>query len=294
MRCRKCGAEIPEDKIYCEKCGTAIQMVPDYDPVVEAVIGTEEREEADRESASAKHFFQWAKRLFFLAVLVLIGFLGFQSAYRSAAPPDEMEAEAAMTEDAAAEEAVLFLAAPKFSVAPGVYEHEQSLIISHPEQADGRIYYTTDGSSPGTGSQVYSSPINIGEGETLVRAIFVRSDGVMSEETESAYEVVFDYPKEPAFSVEPGEYETGFQVMLTSEPGCRIYYTTNGEEPGYDSTLYQGPISVFPGLTVLQAVAVDEDGGMSGIVEAIYKVAEQAAEEPEASGDPGAEEIVGE
>lgn len=42
MKCQKCGAEIPEGKIYCEKCGQAIQMVPDYNPVDDISIGTEE------------------------------------------------------------------------------------------------------------------------------------------------------------------------------------------------------------------------------------------------------------
>ena len=41
MKCRKCGAEIPENKIYCETCGTPIQMVPDYNPVEDIRIGDE-------------------------------------------------------------------------------------------------------------------------------------------------------------------------------------------------------------------------------------------------------------
>lgn len=63
-------------------------------------------------------------------------------------------------------------------------------------------------------------------------------------------------------------------MSLYAEEDCRIYYTTNGEEPGYDSKLYRGPIYISPGLTVLQAVSVDEYGGMSGIMEAIYNVSE--------------------
>ena len=39
MVCQKCGANVPEDKIYCEKCGMAIQMVPDYRPEEDISIG---------------------------------------------------------------------------------------------------------------------------------------------------------------------------------------------------------------------------------------------------------------
>lgn len=41
MKCQKCGTDIPEGKIYCEKCGSAIQMVPDYNPVDDISIDTD-------------------------------------------------------------------------------------------------------------------------------------------------------------------------------------------------------------------------------------------------------------
>ena len=43
MKCQKCGAEIPDNKIYCEKCGSPIQMVPDYNPVDDIRIGEEKK-----------------------------------------------------------------------------------------------------------------------------------------------------------------------------------------------------------------------------------------------------------
>lgn len=33
MRCRYCGAEIPEGILYCEECGGEVQIVPDYNPL---------------------------------------------------------------------------------------------------------------------------------------------------------------------------------------------------------------------------------------------------------------------
>ncbi|MBQ8955588.1 MAG: chitobiase/beta-hexosaminidase C-terminal domain-containing protein [Lachnospiraceae bacterium] len=35
MQCPKCGSEIPEGKLYCPKCGYAVQIVPDYDASLE-------------------------------------------------------------------------------------------------------------------------------------------------------------------------------------------------------------------------------------------------------------------
>ena len=35
MQCPECGSEIPEGKLYCPKCGYAVQIVPDYDASLE-------------------------------------------------------------------------------------------------------------------------------------------------------------------------------------------------------------------------------------------------------------------
>ena len=33
MKCRNCGHEIPDGKLYCEFCGVEVQIVPDYNPL---------------------------------------------------------------------------------------------------------------------------------------------------------------------------------------------------------------------------------------------------------------------
>lgn len=33
MKCKNCGAAIPEGYLYCEKCGQEVQIVPDYNPL---------------------------------------------------------------------------------------------------------------------------------------------------------------------------------------------------------------------------------------------------------------------
>ena len=97
---------------------------------------------------------------------------------------------------------------------------------------------------------------------------------MQSEEADGTYKIVFEYPDAPVFSVEEGQYVGGFSVFIRAGSGSKIYYTTNGEEPDRYSTRYTGPIQINPGLTVLQAVAVDENNRESGVVEAIYDVKE--------------------
>ena len=38
MKCPNCGAELPKDNLYCEKCGTEFQIVPDFDVDVDGEI----------------------------------------------------------------------------------------------------------------------------------------------------------------------------------------------------------------------------------------------------------------
>lgn len=283
MKCQNCGADVPEEKIYCEKCGTAIQMVPDYNPAEDIPIGTGEPEAREAETGGSGNQEAetgrgapegkppvWRRRRYQLAFagILILGFLVYQISYRLIVRPQEVAEE---------ENLVTLLPEPEFSMEPGIYNYTLQLNISHAEKDRGTIYYTTDGTMPGTGSRVYRQPISLSEGQTKIRAIFIREDGLESELAEGIYEVVFDYPEEPVFSMEAGDYEKPFTVRITAEPDCKIYYTTNGEEPDLHSSVYRGAISVPEGLTVLQAIAVDGEGGVSGISEAIYNVQESGA-----------------
>ena len=270
MRCRKCGADIPDNKIYCEKCGSPIQMVPDYSPEEDIRIGEEKKNaqegksSAAGDSAAAGIFSGKRKYILAGALALACGVLIYQTAYRAILiPAGETAAEA----DALLEK-------PEFSLPSGNYSYMPSLTISHPERENGLIFYTTDGSTPDEFSQVFNGPIQIGEGQTVVRAVFIRSDGLQSEEADGTYQVIFDYPDEPEFSVEGGEYAEPFYVTVTAEPDCEIHYTTDGSDPDVHSPVCRDSVYIPPGLTVLRAVSVDEEGDMSGIMEAIYNVAE--------------------
>lgn len=265
MKCQNCGVDVPEDKIYCERCGTAIQMVPDYNPEEDISIGKEEQKKTQttEETEDNTKRSKWCYAIAGFCVLLLGGFIT-QGVYRS------LHTQETITEPI---EPVL-LAKPQFSIEPGEYDYSPMLSISHPEQSQGTIYYTTDGTTPNENSYMFHSPIEIREGRTILRAIFVRFDGIQSEEADGTYDVIFDYPEEPESDIPGGNYSKGLYVTITAEEDCKIYYTTNGEEPDYQSHLYRGRIYIPVGLTVLQAVAIDEEGGVSAITEAIYNVSE--------------------
>ena len=171
MKCQKCGTDIPEGKIYCEKCGSAIQMVPDYNPVDDISIDTdtpdaqpdmEATSKPDTEEQPQQRKIHWKRWAVGILLLVLGGYTTYQIAYRSFGSVQET-----------AEDEIILLEKPEFSTSPGCYTHSLQLILSHTDRANGVIYYTLDGSTPDADSSVYNGPITIEEGTTVVRAVFM-------------------------------------------------------------------------------------------------------------------------
>jgi sugar lactone lactonase YvrE len=89
--------------------------------------------------------------------------------------------------------------APSFSLAAGTYVGAQTVTISDSVQG-AAIYYTTDGSTPTTASDLYSGSISISATETL-RAIAVATGYAESAVTSAAYTIVL--PVIPTISVTP-------------------------------------------------------------------------------------------
>ena len=84
MKCQNCGVDVPEDKIYCERCGTAIQMVPDYNPEEDISIGKEEQKKTQttEETEDNTKRSKWCYAIAGFCVLLLGGFIT-QGVYRS-------------------------------------------------------------------------------------------------------------------------------------------------------------------------------------------------------------------
>jgi hypothetical protein len=75
-------------------------------------------------------------------------------------------------------------AAPVFSLAAGTYEGAQTVSIVDAD-ANAKIYYTLDGSTPTATSQLYSAPVSVTKSATL-KAVAI-DNGVSSSVTEAAY-----------------------------------------------------------------------------------------------------------
>jgi hypothetical protein len=160
--------------------------------------------------------------------------------------------------------------APVFSVAPGTYTSAQTVSLS--DGASGAvIYYTTDGSTPTTASNVYSSSLPLTGTETI-NAMAIASGLSPSSVSSASYQVVNPTAATPVLSMVAGTYTSAQTVSISSAtPGSTIYYTTNGAAPTTASTVCSGPIKVAVTET-LQAITVAPNYINSAVASATYTI----------------------
>ena len=158
-------------------------------------------------------------------------------------------------------------ATPTFSPVAGSYNQPQTVTISTTTPSS-TIYYTTDGSTPTTGSAAYSTPISVGAWET-VEAIAVSTGYTNSAVGSAAYSIGV---ATPVFSPVAGSY-TGTQSVSISDStgGASIYYTTNGTTPTTGSTLYTDAVSVSTAET-LEAIGAEAGYANSAVASAAYAI----------------------
>jgi len=173
--------------------------------------------------------------------------------------------------------------APTFSPAAGTYNSTQTVSI-HCSDNNAVIYYTTNGSTPTTGSAVYSGPVTVSSNETL-SAIALAPGGIDSPVSQASYTIT-PPAAPPVYSPAAGGYHSAQTVTLSdATPGATIYYTTNGSTPTTQSTPYTGPITVSSS-TNFQAAALAPGGSLSPVTKAWYTITLPAAT-PVISPPPG-------
>lgn len=83
MLCKKCGAELKDGRLYCEKCGEPVQMVPDFNPLDEAVreniagmigntVKPSEGETSSPKSEKAKSTHKKRKLILILSCIIVV------------------------------------------------------------------------------------------------------------------------------------------------------------------------------------------------------------------------------
>jgi hypothetical protein len=162
------------------------------------------------------------------------------------------------------------VATPDFSPAGGNYDAPVTVSITTATE-NAKIYYTTDGSEPTETSTLYTEPFTI-SGTTTVKARGFHSDLNPSIIVSATYQ--FPNPDQvatPTFTPAGGAYNTDvFVNILCATPDAAIYYTLNGNEPTETDILFENPIEMPSGTTVLKAKAYKTGLEPSEVTTATY------------------------
>jgi len=175
--------------------------------------------------------------------------------------------------------------APTASPAPGSNAANTPItLISGTSGA--KIYYTTDGSTPTTGSTLYTGPITI-NGAVRIKAIAVK-DGIDNSGVET-FNYTFGKAADPAASLPTGSKlsSDAYVTLSCTTPGASIYYTTNETTPTTGSTLYSAPITITEFPTTIKAIAVKSGMDNSDVQTFKYYFDENTVNPPTASPPSG-------
>jgi len=168
---------------------------------------------------------------------------------------------------------------PEFNVKDGTYDETMTVKLSV-EGGTGNIYYTLDGSTPNTNSELFSTPIFMEYGTYNISAVYINKYGVSSEVVKAKYTIDVEFVFEPDILTESGTYTEATLIEADVPVLYTLYYTTDGTDPSKESTRYVAPIPMKEGENTYKFVCYASDGTMSSIVEKKYVLQLEAAYTP--------------
>lgn len=159
---------------------------------------------------------------------------------------------------------------PIFNYKSGTYN--EYLTVEITSDANERIHYTTDDSPATPESPVYEGPFEVKDGTTVIHAITVNENNLVSEEIVTTYVVQSVGGAKPVIYPESGEYNDFTKITIDDvSANCKIYYTIDGTEPNENSLEYVEPFEMPVGNHVVKAVSINTQTKTSSeVVSKIY------------------------
>ena len=273
MKCPHCGKEVKPGTLFCPKCLTEIQWVPEYNTVETLIRQKEkERDHTKKTETKTKKLFvigkKWKKiflcgiLMLLLLVLALVGLNFYQAnsyvyqyktGVRALEQGDYQKAlehiDAALVLEPDNPNANLILASI-FEAQKDYSSVEKILTVFLKQHPDNREAY----------SLLLKSMEKNGDLEEI--RDFMKqctNPDILDEFSE------YICP-DPVTNLKSGTYREE-KASITLEGDCeKIYYSFDGTKPDENSSVYSGPIQIKKGVTILYAYGVNEKGIPSDVI----------------------------
>lgn len=309
MVCDKCGAEVPAGSIYCNVCGSEIQIVPEYNilenDIVDSYIGVELRmpePKPEQNKSRKKKTVQGADRLYrniavlaiVIAVIVFLVSL-FVIRYTIARKSQAESFDYQMME------AMRYYGDENYEMAISYFDNALSITPDDPralsyqakcyenigELAAAESLYRSMIELDNTNLTVYEDLVNLYKAEDAYEKIRTLRD---TTDDERVLAFLDEYSvASPTFSLASGEYGEDLSITMDSSDLALIYYTTDGSDPTENGLVYDGEIHFDgEGRYTLKAVAQNAQNLYSDISEAEYVIKYEKPEMPRTSLPSGA------
>lgn len=302
MKCENCGAELKPGNVYCSVCGTAVQLVPDYNLLDEDLLGDIIQEEARGSSTGAAPEVDYKKRVrrkkglavgITAAVLITVFFVTFyahqkvQSFRMGSYDYQYGKAEEFFKAGDNNSAAAYYLRALSLRAKdPAASKWLASIYLEQEEEEEAIRLLEELADSGGADEESLKMLIDIYDGNADYDKIVLLSEKVNGEEMPLLFG---DYLVQmPEFGVQPGTYGEELTVTMQAGAECEVLYTTDGENPEVFGTAYRDSILLDEeGTTVFFAVARNRKGICSKVAKAAYTIRFEIPDMPSVSPSGG-------
>ncbi len=162
------------------------------------------------------------------------------------------------------------VATPQFTPVTGTYVGSQTVTLTS-ATAGATIYYTLDGSAPGTGSRLYSGAFSQPQSATI-KAIAVKS-GMSNSNVASATLTITSKVATPAITPGAGSYTSAQTLAFSSATsGAAFCVTVDGSTPVKGVNCQPLPVIVSAPSTTVKVLASASGMADSDVASGVYQI----------------------